>query len=121
MARSGEEHAEGRTILNAVFLLLSGPIIWGLYFAFAYGVHSWICAVGGREWKNMLPFLLVSGASLSLAVMGAMAVAITRPWGREAELRFETYVSFTLMMLSAIAIIWTAAAGLFLSRCDLLR
>jgi hypothetical protein len=121
MQDPGKATLERRRFAHALFLLLLGPMVWALYFSFAYGLHSLACAAGGASWRNMVSALLLIGAAVSLAALGVSAVVIARRRSKTAERAFESYASAVLLLLSAVAILWTGAAPLFLKTCEMMR
>jgi hypothetical protein len=114
------QRADGRRrFTRALAALVSGPLVFMLYFAFAYGAHSLLCALPGDPGR-MMTWLLLIGAGISLAVLAAMAMAVA-PGRAQDERRFESRTACSLILLSAVAVVWTGAAAAFITRCALLR
>lgn len=119
MSQPAQREGGRRRFARALAALVSGPLVFMLYFAFAYGAHSLLCALLGDPGR-MMTWLLLIGAGISLAVLAAMAMAVA-PGREQDERRFESRTACSLILLYAIAILWTGAAAVSITPCDLLR
>jgi hypothetical protein len=102
-------------------LLFSGPIIWAIHFLAIYGFTGVLCArppVAAGWYGTGIAIWVITAASL-LAV-GAMAALCLRAKPRDAtedNHRFVRWMTVTLSLLSAIAILWETLAAYLVPVC----
>ena len=127
---------EDYPLRSLFFGLLTGPIVWSLFFMAGYGLTEFACKMGVMQ-ARVLGLTVVT---LTIVVLGVIALSITvfagifayRHWDRldEAELGYHTdqellrstkeflaLAGILLNILFAVLIILTAIPSLMLAPC----
>jgi hypothetical protein len=113
------------SIVTIFVCLLSGPITWLLHFTVVYALQSTVCALASGA--HLVPLFTIIVTLLALLVLVAaawgMVFKLPNAGGPEDQflIRFLPRTIRLLCLLSAVGIIWTCFAALFLSPCAPLR
>lgn len=111
---------------NSLIAMVSGLLLWSLYFLFSYSLLSLGCALGVaqiRMWGQSLVHLMILGVTLlTLLTMGYLAwrswqqyqsltksVLVGEAAGAVRRRRFMALVALMIHGLGAVALLWVAA------------
>jgi hypothetical protein len=118
MAESDKSGQSPERAVWAIVYPLLGPILWLIHFTVVYALQSTLCVVAS-------PIHLVLIATLIVTVLAliALAAALGRAGknDRQSSRPFLRQTMRLLALLSAVSIIWTCLAALFLHPCAPLR
>lgn len=98
--------------MAALIRLVLGPIVWAAHFAFVYGAHTALCAVGPpgtAEVSVAIAVGIATCAALLTLLLAGMAPGTAVPFRRN--------VGFLLTVLSAIAIAWLGITAIIVPVC----
>jgi hypothetical protein len=112
--------------------LLFGPIVWAVHLTAIYASHAALCARGTADFVStdidapmsivivttVLALVVMTGAVLMLRTATRKAGAIGQP---DEERSFHCRVTVSLIMLSALAVVWAGAAAAVIPACAPLR
>jgi hypothetical protein len=93
--------------------LLAAPAIWALHFFALYGAHTLLCIppfTGAAGWLQAIVIGVTAIALLALAVSFRRARI-------PAKADFWNAAPLYLALLSALAVLWSGAATIFVSSC----
>ena len=100
-------------------ILLVGPLLWTLHFTALYLVHALICATLTRESWYLIPVIIAVATLLAAAPMLLFLFwphLVLRHTGDSRA--FLKMTMQGLLVLSLIAVVWGAAAALFVPVCS---
>lgn len=102
-------------------LLFSGPLIWAVHFVAIYAFTGVVCARAGtiQAWLDMhVALWAIAGASVfALAAIAAINLGIRPRDAAPDNHRFIRWMSITLGLLSAIAIVWETLPAFLVPVC----
>jgi hypothetical protein len=116
---------------STLWVLTFSPAIWAVHFLVSYSAGAiWCGVVAGREGSLGPVRLAILGSAVlaivAIALIGRRAWRSYRHWNNPAEQhadtaearhRFLGFATVLLSILSAIAVIYVAAATLFVRGC----
>jgi hypothetical protein len=102
-------------------LIFSGPLIWALHFVGIYGFTGVFCARPPVSWEwlgfSIAVWVITAASLVALAAMAALCLLVKpRDTGRD-NLAFIRWMSITLTLLSALAVIWEALTAFLVPVC----
>ena len=114
-----------KEFLTYTALSLSGPVIWSVHFAIAYGIQYVTCMTAFIPARFVMPIILGSTfLAVLLITSGAWGIlkgGLLRETSDKQVVIFYKCVSTFLLILSLFGVIATCAACLLLPACATLR
>jgi hypothetical protein len=102
--------------------LLSGPIIWAIYFSAIYAIHTLACV--GRAQPGTLTAGIGALTAVAIGPLVIMYIAAPTLLSRanpDANFHFLQNATRLLIVISGIAIAWSASVVIFVGACSQLR
>ncbi|HEV7267773.1 MAG TPA: hypothetical protein VGN83_23145 [Falsiroseomonas sp.] len=107
---------------------ISAMIVWAVHFLVIYGVQATICVrLGTGRTLFGQPLILASVLGLTALSLVIVAVIGLRAWRRlesgmagqegEDQAQFTVWMTFSIALLSGLAILWEAVPVLILHPC----
>jgi hypothetical protein len=111
---------KGRPVSDFLWLMI-GPIIWAAHLFLSYGIETMVCVFADSSFEIARALVLMT----TVAALFAMAFAV-RLRGvslnallflEPAERKFAPFLGGALLVLSAIAVLWTTFPAVVLRAC----
>ncbi|SSW67153.1 hypothetical protein AVE30378_02475 [Achromobacter veterisilvae] len=104
-----------------LLLMVAGPVIWLAHFLFIYMVNAVACAhfPSGGVWMALpvSSWIILAASALALAGMAAVSLYQRRRVRTRRLPRFHGWLTGSLCLLSAVAVLWETLPVLTAAAC----